>query len=63
MRIDLGRGAQEVDIVRDRDGFYVAVVDGGESRFEIDELGRDTIRFRTDGLMESAKFLREGDRV
>jgi geranyl-CoA carboxylase alpha subunit len=63
MRIDLGRGAQEVDIMRDRDGFYVAVVDGGERRFEIDELGRDTIRFRTDGLMESAKFLREGDRV
>ena len=39
------------------------VVDGGEHRFEIDELGRDTIRFRTDGMMESARFLRDGDRL
>jgi geranyl-CoA carboxylase alpha subunit len=63
MRIDLGHGAQEVDIVRGRDGGYVAAVGGSELRFEIDELGRDTIRFRTDGLMESAKFLRDGDRL
>ncbi len=55
MRIDLGHGAQEVDIVRDRDGGYVAVVDGSELRFEIDELGPDTIRFRhrrPDGIGE-----------
>jgi geranyl-CoA carboxylase alpha subunit len=62
-RIDLGRGVHEVDIVRDRDGKYVAAVEGDEQRFEIDELGRDTIRFRADGIMESAKFLRDGDRV
>jgi len=63
MRIDLGLGAQEVDIVRGRDGGYVAIVDGSELRFEIDELGSDTIRFRTDGMMESARFLRDGDRL
>ena len=63
MRIDLGHGAQEVDIVRGRDGSYVAVADGSELRFEIDELGSDTIRFRTDGMMESARFLRDGDRL
>jgi geranyl-CoA carboxylase alpha subunit len=63
MRIDLGHGAQEVDIVRGRDGGYVAIVDGSELRFEIDELGSDTIRFRTDGMMESARFLRDGDRL
>jgi geranyl-CoA carboxylase alpha subunit len=63
MRIDLGHGVQEVDIVRDRDGGYVAVVDGNEHRFEIDELGADTIRFRTNGLMESTKILRDGDRL
>ena len=63
MRIDLGHGAREVDIVRGRDGGYVAVVDGSELRFEIDELGSDTVRFRTDGMMESAKFLRDGDRL
>ena len=63
MRIDLGHGAQEVDIVRGRDGGYVAVVDGSELRFEIDELGSDTIRFRTDGMMELVRFLRDGDRL
>jgi geranyl-CoA carboxylase alpha subunit len=63
MRIDLGHGAQEVDIVRDRDGGYVAVVDGSELRFEIDELGPDTIRFHDGDLMGSAKFLRDGDRL
>ncbi|MEH2514429.1 geranyl-CoA carboxylase alpha subunit [Bradyrhizobium sp. AZCC 1610] len=63
MRIELGHGVHEVDIVRERDGGYVAAVDGGERQFEIDELGSDTIRFRTDGMMVSAKFLRAGDRL
>ncbi|QHO72736.1 3-methylcrotonyl-CoA carboxylase [Bradyrhizobium sp. CCBAU 051011] len=63
MRIDPGRGVLEVDIARGRDGGYIAAVDGSEFRFEIDELGRDTIRFRTDGVMESARFLRDGDRL
>jgi len=63
MRIDLGHGVHEVDIVRERDGGYVAAVDSSELRFEIDELGRDAIRFRTDGMMESARFLRVGDRL
>jgi geranyl-CoA carboxylase alpha subunit len=63
MRIDPGQGAQEVDIVRGRDGGYVTFVAGCELRFEIDELGTDTIRFRTDGIMESARFLRDRDRL
>ena len=63
MRIDLGHGVHEVDIARERDGGYVAAVDSSELRFEINELGRDTIRFRTDGVMESARFLRDGDRL
>jgi geranyl-CoA carboxylase alpha subunit len=63
MRIDLRHGVHEVDIVRGRDGSYVASLEGGELRFEIDELGRDAIRFRTDGMMESAKFLRDDDRL
>jgi geranyl-CoA carboxylase alpha subunit len=62
-RIDLGHGVHEVDIVRERDGSYVASFSGGEQRFEIDELGRDVIRYRTDGIMDSAKFLRDGDRL
>jgi len=62
-RIDLGRGVHEVDIVRERDGSYVANLEADQQRFDIDELDRDTIRFRTDGMMESAKFLRDGDRL
>ncbi len=63
MRTDLGHGAFEVDIVRNRDGSYVAGLDGNKRRFEIDELGPDTIRFRADGMMESARFLRDGGRL
>ena len=62
-RIDLGHGVQEVDIVRERDGAYLVGPSGSEQHFEIDELGGETIRFRTDGLMETAKFLRDGDRL
>ncbi|WP_291849370.1 acetyl-CoA carboxylase biotin carboxylase subunit [Bradyrhizobium sp.] len=62
-RIDLGHGAREVDIMREREGSYVASLDGGAWRFEIDELGVDTIRFRTNGMMVSAKFLRDRDRL
>ncbi len=62
-RIDLGHGVREVDIVRERDGGYVASAGSHEWRFEIDGIGADTVRFRTDGIMESAKFLREDDRL
>jgi geranyl-CoA carboxylase alpha subunit len=62
-RIDFGHGMHEIDIVRNRDGSYLASLDGGEHCFDIDELGRDAIRFRTDGMMESARFLRDGDRL
>ncbi|WP_027583583.1 acetyl-CoA carboxylase biotin carboxylase subunit [Bradyrhizobium sp. Ai1a-2] len=63
LRIDLGRGLREVEIVRERDGCYVADVAGHKHRFEIDELGSDAIRYRTNGLMARAKFLRDGDRL
>jgi geranyl-CoA carboxylase alpha subunit len=63
VRIDLGHGVHEVDIVRHRDGSYLASVNDVEQRFEVDELGCDTIRFRADGMMESARFLRDGDRL
>jgi geranyl-CoA carboxylase alpha subunit len=63
MRIDLGHGVTGIDVVRKRDGGYLAATDGGAFHFEIDDLGRDTIRYRTDGLTASAKFLRDGDRL
>ncbi|MBN8989955.1 MAG: acetyl-CoA carboxylase biotin carboxylase subunit [Rhizobiales bacterium] len=62
-RIDLGHGVREVDIVRERDGGYVATAGGNQQRFEIDEVGAETLRFRIGGIMESAKFLRADDRL
>jgi geranyl-CoA carboxylase alpha subunit len=63
LRIELDHGIHDLEIVRERDGGYVASLDGGGYRFEIDELGQDSIRFRSNGLMESAKFFRDGDRL
>ena len=62
-RIELHHGIHDLEIVRERAGDYAAHFDGREHRFEIEELGRDTIRFRIDGLMELARFLRDGDRL
>jgi geranyl-CoA carboxylase alpha subunit len=63
VRIELDHGIHDLEIVRERDGTYVASIDGGECRFVIDELGRDAIRFWVNGVMESARFLRERDRL
>jgi geranyl-CoA carboxylase alpha subunit len=62
-RIELDHGIHDLEIVRERDGGYVANIDGGACRFEIDELGRDAIRFRVNGVMETARFFRDGDRL
>jgi geranyl-CoA carboxylase alpha subunit len=62
-RIEFDHGIHDLEIVRERDGNYAARFDGGEYRFEIDELGRDVIRFRSNSLTESARFLRDGDRL
>jgi geranyl-CoA carboxylase alpha subunit len=62
-RIELGGTVHEIEIVRERDGSYVTGRNGDEHRFEIEEFCRDTIRFRSNGLMESARFLRHDDRL
>ncbi len=49
--------------MRERDGSYRVSADGGEHRFEIDEIAGNTIRFRLGGVMDSAKFVRDGDRL
>jgi geranyl-CoA carboxylase alpha subunit len=52
-----------LDIVREREGGYVVSFDGTSHGLEIDELNCDTIRFRRNGVMQSATFLRDGDRL
>ena len=63
IRVELDHGIHEVELSRLRDGGYLASRDGGEHRFEIDALGCDTIRFRNQGLAESASYFRDGDRL
>jgi geranyl-CoA carboxylase alpha subunit len=63
VRIEFGHTVHDLEIVRQRDGGYVANLDGNEHRFEIDALGSDRIRFRRNDLMESARFLRDRDRL
>jgi geranyl-CoA carboxylase alpha subunit len=62
-RIGLGEAVHEAESFRERDGGYVADVGSHAQRFDIEELGRDAIRFRKDGVTEQAKFLRDGDRL
>jgi len=63
VRIELDHGIHDLEIVRERDGTYVANIDGGACRFAIDELRHDAIRFRVNGVMESARFLRDLDKL
>jgi len=62
-RLEFDHDIQDLEIARERDGGYAIQLEGREFRFEIDELGRDMIRFQTNGLMESARFFRDGDRL
>jgi geranyl-CoA carboxylase alpha subunit len=63
VRVELDHGVYDLEVARERDGGYIASRDGAEHRFEIDELGSDSIRFRNQGLAESASFLRDRDRL
>jgi geranyl-CoA carboxylase alpha subunit len=62
-RIEFGHVLHDLEIVRERDGGYVAQLGGNEHRFEIDALSGDMMRFRNKGLTESVRFFRDGDRL
>jgi geranyl-CoA carboxylase alpha subunit len=63
VRLEIDRGIHDLELVREREGGYAADLGGEVYRFEIDELGPDTIRFRSRGVMESASFFRDRDRL
>lgn len=63
VRVEIDHGIHDIEIVRARDGVYAANFGGEEYRFEIAALDCDSVRFRLDGLMQSAKFVRDGDRL
>jgi geranyl-CoA carboxylase alpha subunit len=63
IRLELAQGIRELEIARARDGFYLVELGDSTHRFELEELDGDSIRFRSDGLMDSARFFRDGDRL
>jgi geranyl-CoA carboxylase alpha subunit len=62
-KIEIAGEAHELEITRERDGSYTVATDGRQERFEIEQLDSDAIRFRHDGVMDSARYLRDGDRL
>ncbi|MEK9283270.1 MULTISPECIES: acetyl-CoA carboxylase biotin carboxylase subunit [unclassified Bradyrhizobium] len=63
VRIEIAGRVHELEVTRERDGSYTVAGDGRQDRFEIDQLESDAVRFRHDGVMDNAKFLRDGDRL
>jgi geranyl-CoA carboxylase alpha subunit len=63
MRIEIDSAKHDIEIMREREGGYVASLDGCEHRFEIEELGSDGVRYRSNGVMESVRFCRKADRL
>ncbi|WP_027565979.1 acetyl-CoA carboxylase biotin carboxylase subunit [Bradyrhizobium sp. URHA0013] len=62
-KIEIAGQAYELEVWRERDGSYIVASDDRQGKFEIDRLDLDVIRFRHDGVMDRAKFLRDGDRL
>ena len=63
MRLDVGRTVHDLEIVGEREGGYSIGLAGSEYRFDIDAIGADAIRFRHNGVMEGARFHRDGDHL
>jgi geranyl-CoA carboxylase alpha subunit len=61
MRIEIDRHVHELEIVRERDGGYIANAGGSKVRIDIDALGRDSIRYSIAGLTSEARFSRNAD--
>jgi len=61
MRIEVAGSVHDVEIVRHRDGRYVAAVGGVDHRFDIDALAPDSLRVRAGEMVETLTFLQDGD--
>jgi len=62
VRVELDRGVHDVEIVGERDGGYQGL--GNKPyRVEVHSVGSDTVQFSGNGLTESLKWFRDGDRL
>jgi geranyl-CoA carboxylase alpha subunit len=62
VRVELDHGVHDVDIVRERDGSYQGL-ENTLYRVEVHSVGSDTVRFTGNGLTESFKWSRDGNRL
>jgi geranyl-CoA carboxylase alpha subunit len=63
LRVEIDRSVRDLELLRDREGGY-RVNDGGrEYRFEVEEIDPEVVRFRNGVVIESAEYLRDGDRL
>jgi len=62
-RIEIDHAIGDLDIVRERSGAYLVGTERQQHRFEIDEVGDTTIWFHSGGVMDNARYFREGDRL
>jgi geranyl-CoA carboxylase alpha subunit len=63
MRLQIESNAHEAEIVRERDGCYVANLGEHSHGLAVEQLDERSIRFRIDGLTESVRFRREGNHL
>ncbi len=63
LRFEIGGEVRECELLRERDGTFRVMQDGAEHRCEIVSLAADTVRVRLAGILESARFARDGDRL
>ncbi len=63
LRFEIAGEVAECELLRDRDGIYRVTRGDAEHRFEIVSLTDDAIRVRHAGIVESARFVRDNDRL
>jgi geranyl-CoA carboxylase alpha subunit len=63
LRFEIGGEVRECELLRERDGTYRVTQDGTEHRCEIVSLAADIVRVRLADIVESARFVRDGDRL
>jgi geranyl-CoA carboxylase alpha subunit len=62
VRVEFDHGVRDIEIVRERDGSYQGV-ENKLYRVEIHGVGNDSVRFTSNGLTESLRWSRDGDRL
>ncbi|CCD92474.1 putative biotin carboxylase [Bradyrhizobium sp. ORS 375] len=63
LRFEIDGEVVDCELLRERDGSYRMNAGDAEHRLEIDALSDDAVRFRHADIVDSARFVRDGDRL